>query len=129
MLANGQPKDAADVIEHVLRTTSSRPWGLSEFLRLQAATERAAGNDDLAMNTLIRSAQLAKQSRSIAWALRSTLDLAQLLKDRGDFSSARSLLKPIYDQFAEGQATGDLRAASELLSNLHEIGEGISEAL
>lgn len=129
MLANGQPKDAADVIEHVLRTTSSRPWGLSEFLRLQAATERAAGNDDLAMNTLIRSAQLAKQSRSIAWALRSTLDLAQLLKDRGDFSSARSLLKPIYDQFAEGQATGDLRAASELLSNLHEVGEEISEAL
>ena len=44
--------------------------------------------------------------------------LAQLLRDRGDHTGARQLLKPICDWFSEGAGMPDLVAARTLLGGL-----------
>jgi predicted ATPase len=46
------------------------------------------------------------------------MSLARLLGDQGGSADATALLRPVYDRFAEGFATADLRAAKALLGNL-----------
>ena len=52
-------------------------------------------------------------SRSMS--LRCAIDMARLLKTRGNQDAARSVLGPVYAQFTEGHATKDLIAARELI--------------
>lgn len=117
MLANGQAGDAAEVVRHVF-DHSPEPWGRSEFLRLQAATERAMGNDGHAGELLAAAVEQAEASGSIAWSLRSVRDLAALLANRGETQSARALLAPICQRFADESNTGDLHDARKLLARL-----------
>jgi Tfp pilus assembly protein FimV len=50
--------------------------------------------------------------------LRTATDLAAMLSERGRPESARTLLKPVFEQFVEGFDTTDLAAARSLLSTL-----------
>ena len=50
--------------------------------------------------------------------LRTAVDLARLLADRGQRKGARSLLQPVIEQFVEGSDTADLKAAERLLATL-----------
>ena len=54
----------------------------------------------------------------VAWELRTATDLAAMLSERGRPESARTLLKPVFEQFVEGFDTADLAAARSLLSTL-----------
>lgn len=117
MLANGQPGDAAEVVRHVF-ATSSEPWGRCELLRLRAATERAAGRDRSARETLVEALRAAEESGSLAWELRSAHDLAALLRDSGEAPEARRVLAPVYRRFPDDFETRDLRNVRRLLSEL-----------
>jgi hypothetical protein len=52
------------------------------------------------------------------WELRTAVDLAALLVDRGRSDGARALLRPVFEHFAAGSDTADLRAAERLLATL-----------
>jgi predicted ATPase len=50
--------------------------------------------------------------------LRTAIDLAGLLADQGRREGSRALLRPVFEQFAEGLDTADLKAAERLLATL-----------
>jgi predicted ATPase len=53
-----------------------------------------------------------------AWELRAAIDLAGLMADRGAIDEAHELLRPVFEDFAEGLGTTDLRDAERLLAKL-----------
>jgi predicted ATPase/DNA-binding winged helix-turn-helix (wHTH) protein len=75
-------------------------------------------NIDLAEMNLMQSLELSRRQCTRAWELRAATDLAALFAGRGQSERGRALLKPVFQQFAEGFDTTDLRAAERLLSGL-----------
>jgi predicted ATPase len=61
---------------------------------------------------------LVTSERLLTWELRTAVDLATLLADQGRRENGRALLQPVFEQFAEGWDTADLKAAGRALSNL-----------
>jgi predicted ATPase len=66
----------------------------------------------------LKSLKLSRGQGARAWELRTAIDLAAMLSERGRPESARTLLKPVFEQFVEGFDTADLAAAESLLSTL-----------
>ena len=64
----------------------------------------------------MQSLEMSRRQAARAWELRTAVDLAALLADRGRAASARALLQPVFGQFAEGADTADLQAAKRLLA-------------
>jgi predicted ATPase len=62
---------------------------------------------------------LARAQQAKAWELRAATRLARLCEDRPD--EARGLLGPIYESFANGFETTDLKAARLLLDDLDRM--------
>jgi predicted ATPase/DNA-binding winged helix-turn-helix (wHTH) protein len=65
-----------------------------------------------------QSLELSRRQSARAWELRTVTDLATLYADQGQSERGRALLQPVFEQFAEGFDTADLRAAKSLLSTL-----------
>jgi class 3 adenylate cyclase/predicted ATPase len=61
---------------------------------------------------------IARTQRARMWELRAATSLARLWQDQGKNAEARDLLAPVYDWFAEGFDTADLRDAQALLGLL-----------
>jgi predicted ATPase/DNA-binding winged helix-turn-helix (wHTH) protein len=91
-----------------------------ELLRLKGSVLRAmqplAGEN--AEECFMQSLELSRGQGARAWELRTAIDLAAMLSERGRPESARTLLKPVFEQFVEGFDTADLAAARSLLSTL-----------
>jgi len=117
MLGIGQAEDAAQIVDFIFQVGPQR-WILPEFLRLRAATERLFGRRDAAKATLQESLRAADEVGILPWKLRSAYDLAILLKDEGAPTKARQLLTPVYHQFTDKFASGDLKASRTLLAQL-----------
>ena len=67
---------------------------------------------------LLQAIDMAKTQRAVAWELRAATTLARLQSGQGRHDDARAVLKAAHQQFTQGFATADLRAASRLLSEL-----------
>jgi predicted ATPase/DNA-binding winged helix-turn-helix (wHTH) protein len=67
---------------------------------------------------LRQSLELSRRQGALAWELRAAVDLAKLLSVQGRSESARALLQPVYEQFAEGSDTADRKAAARVLETL-----------
>jgi predicted ATPase len=65
-----------------------------------------------------QSLELSRRQGARAWELRTATDLATLFAGQGRPEHGRALLQPVFEQFAEGFDTADLRAAKSLLSTL-----------
>jgi predicted ATPase/DNA-binding winged helix-turn-helix (wHTH) protein len=91
-----------------------------ELLRVKGSVLRAMPQpaDEDAENCFMQSLELGRQQGARAWQLRTAIDLAAMLSDRGRPESARTLLKPVFEQFVEGSDTADLKAAERLLATL-----------
>ena len=50
----------------------------------------------------MRSLELSHRQGARAWELRTAIDLAALLAVRGQRRDARTLLRPVFDEFVEG---------------------------
>jgi hypothetical protein len=66
----------------------------------------------------VQSLELSRRQAARAWELRTAIDLAALLADRGQSESGRLLLQPVFEQFDEGTDTADVRAAERQLATL-----------
>ncbi len=91
----------------------------AELHRLKGELLLAESNDHLAAEGCFRRAvETARQQRSRAWELRSTVSLARLWHRSGRSHEAFMALTAIHGSFSEGYATPDLADASALLKEL-----------
>jgi predicted ATPase/DNA-binding winged helix-turn-helix (wHTH) protein len=93
---------------------------LPELLRLKAglllSTPQPSPGD--AEMYFMRSLEVSRRQGARAWELRAATDWAALFISQGKFESARTLLRPVFEQFEEGFDTADLKAAEQLLATL-----------
>ena len=73
---------------------------------------------DAAESCLMRSLELGRAQGARAWELRTAVDLASLLRSRGEAERARMLLRPVLEGFVEGLDTSDVRTATRLMATL-----------
>jgi predicted ATPase/DNA-binding winged helix-turn-helix (wHTH) protein len=73
---------------------------------------------DDAETHFMQSLELSRRQGARAWELRTAVDLARLLAAQRHPAHARALLQPVFEQFAEGSDTADLKAAERVLATL-----------
>ena len=99
--------------------SGSSGWCAPEVLRVAAELElRRTSAHEVAEAWFLQAIELAHAQQALAWELRAVISLARLLGRTDRKSEARSYLEPVYEQFAEGHHTSDLRAAADLLDSL-----------
>lgn len=67
---------------------------------------------------LNQSLDWSRRQGARSWELRTAVDLAALWADQGQWDRARTMLQPLFESFAEGFDTADLKAAERLLATL-----------
>jgi predicted ATPase len=93
-------------------------WFEAEIHRLRGEVLRD-GRDHASAAACFRTAiDIARHQNAKLWELRSSVSLAQMLRDQGKRMEVRDLLAPVYDWFTEGFDTPDLKEAVKLLSEL-----------
>jgi predicted ATPase len=73
---------------------------------------------DEAETCFVQSLEWSRRQGALGWELRTAVDLAALWSRQGQSERARSLLRPVFEQFVEGRDTADLKAAQRLLATL-----------
>jgi len=118
-LLHGRLDEAREALERafaIIAATGERFW--------EPELHRQRGN--LALRThgeepephYLRALAISREQRARSHELRAATDLARLWADRDRREEARGLLSEIYEGFAEGLETADLRAARGLLAEL-----------
>lgn len=97
-------------------------WMHPELLRVKGdlLVIRGGPRDHVDAETCFREA-MAEASRqgALAWEMRAATSLARLSAAAGQPDVARQMLQSVYDRFAEGFETADLRSARSLLETLN----------
>jgi predicted ATPase/DNA-binding winged helix-turn-helix (wHTH) protein len=117
MLAIDQPDDAADALAYI-HVLGAQRWNMPELLRIEVAIDKARGIEGDHEIKLRKSLQLADEISCHAWRLRSGIDLACHLIEKGARLEARQVLHPIYDFFTDGFDTEEVIRAGHLLQDL-----------
>jgi tetratricopeptide (TPR) repeat protein len=107
-----------ECLEQIERPGWQERSHLAEVLRLKGWMMMRQGRGEEAETAMRASIDWARQQKAKSWELRSSTTLAQLLLARGQRYAARELLTPIYNWFAEGFDTHDLKAARKVLESL-----------
>jgi class 3 adenylate cyclase/predicted ATPase len=118
---NGQPDAGLNSIHEALaaventgeRFYEARVHELNGTLLLQ---RHGVDAKDEAEACLLKALSVARQQDAKSWELSAASSLARLWCQQGKRRDARNLLQPVYDWFAEGFDTGDLRDAKALLN-------------
>jgi predicted ATPase/DNA-binding winged helix-turn-helix (wHTH) protein len=117
MLECGHLEAAATLADCVLETPQNL-WIVPELHRIRGGSARGLGDLEAAEATLRTSLEIVNGIEIPAFKLRTVIDLASLLHEKGKSSEARSLLEPLYAEFTDGFDTVDLRKARQLLDRL-----------
>jgi predicted ATPase len=105
-----------DVLERCERYEER--WCIAELLRVKGQIElqgHSAAASSTAEGYFLQSIAWARRQGALSWELRAAMSLARLRHQQNRTTEARELLAPVYDRFAEGFETADLRAANALL--------------
>jgi predicted ATPase len=94
-------------------------WFEAEIHRLRGEVLRDSGDHASAEACLRTAIDIARRQNAKLWELRSSVSLAQMLRDQGEQTEARDLLAPVYDWFSEGFDAADLFEAKALLDALN----------
>jgi predicted ATPase len=119
----GQAADGLSRIDDALDRagrTEAR-WIETELHRIRGELLLIHSTPDLpeAETCFRRALAIAHDQSGRLWELRAAMSLAQLWRDQGKLSEARSLLAPVYNRFAKSFDMPDLRQAKRLLATLH----------
>ncbi len=100
-----------------LAEETDQHWWDARLLRLRGelVLETEPGREGEAETDFKRGARIARDQGDRLSELRCATSLARLLGERGDLGAAESLVRPIYEGLAEGQATRAAREAADLL--------------
>ena len=96
-------------------------WLIAELLRIKGELARMPGTEEAfvdAEDQFRQALELSRQQGALSWELRAATSLARLWRDQGRSKDAHALLTPVYDRFAEGFATADLKAAKSLIEEM-----------
>jgi DNA-binding SARP family transcriptional activator len=118
--------EAVDTALALVALTDARP-NEAELYRLRGELFMARGDEAGAVRAegcLWQAIKLARAGEQKYWELRATTRLARLWRQRGRGAEAFELLGDIYDWFAEGLETAELRAAKALLEELSPVSVG-----
>jgi predicted ATPase/DNA-binding winged helix-turn-helix (wHTH) protein len=119
----GQIADGLTAIEEAIvrsERTEER-WATAEMLRIKGdllLLQDAPGAAAAAEGYFRQAVDLACRQGALSWELRAATNLARLLSDQARSADATACLRPVCDQFTEGFATADLKAAKALLDDL-----------
>jgi predicted ATPase/DNA-binding winged helix-turn-helix (wHTH) protein len=122
LVATGDVAEGITLIDETIRVAERTDalGYMPEFLRIKGKALLAGSrpNRDEAEIYFMRSLALSRRQAARAWELRTAIDLAALLALQGRPEQARTLLRPVLEQFAEGLDTADAKAAEGLLATL-----------
>jgi predicted ATPase/DNA-binding winged helix-turn-helix (wHTH) protein len=93
-------------------------WYLPELLRIKGEVllgQAADQSTSAAEDCFKQAGEMARQQGALFWELRIALSLARLRVTQSREDEARGILLAVYEQFTEGFATKDLRAARAML--------------
>ena len=100
---------------------SEEDWCMPELLRFKGnliRLQRNRGAAKAAEAHFRQSIDVANGQGALAWELRSSISLSELLIEQRRNAEARQVLAPVYARFTEGFATADLVSAEMILSSL-----------
>jgi ATP/maltotriose-dependent transcriptional regulator MalT len=124
LVAIEQPDEAMMLADETIRLLDANGdiFYLPEALRVRGgiALTGPRPDPDEAEALFRRSLDLSRRQGARAWELRTAIDLSALLAARGWSDRARTLLQPVFEQFAEGLDTADPQAAARLLGTLEQ---------
>lgn len=122
LAAIGQIAEGAALVDETIQRVEANgdDLYLPELLRVKGGLllSTSSANADEAERTFVRSIELSRRQGARSWELRTAIDLAGLLADQGRREGSRALLRPVFEQFAEGLDTADLKAAERRLATL-----------
>jgi predicted ATPase len=95
-------------------------WFEAEIYRMSGEIEIKSPNIDGANPEVYfaRALSVARAQQAKSFELRAGMSMARLWSEQGKRAEARNLLAPLYDCFAEGFDTLDLKEAQVLLDEL-----------
>ena len=112
LAATGQLAEGLTLIDRTIQLVESNGdfVYMPELLRVQGdlLLSGPQPREDEAEICLMRSLEFSRRYQARAWELRAATDLAVLRTAEGRSDSARALLQPVLEQFAEGFDTADL---------------------
>jgi len=122
LAAIGRFAEGMALLDESIRSTEANGdlCYMPELLRVKGGLLLSAPQprgDDAEM-CFMRSLELSRRQSARAWELRAAVDLAALLAVRGREETARTLLRPVFDEFVEGLDSADVTAAERLLAAL-----------
>jgi predicted ATPase len=116
----GRPDEADAAINDAMSCGEpTRPhFYLPEIMRIKGELLACGPHSSGAETWFSRSLKLARKQSALAWELRTATSLARLWAHQDRGGEATRVLRPVYDRFAEGFDTLDLRTAKRLLDEL-----------
>ena len=125
LIRSGQTEEAVFIIEGEMARIQKGEvtFDSPELLRVRATVQLAMGsaNAALAEESLLASVEQARRHGSLAWELRSAIDLARVWIGQGRTVDAAALLGGLLARFSEGFGTADLKSASLLMDHLARL--------
>ena len=121
LTAAGQFGEATTLLEDTMRhvITNGDTCYMPELLRVKAALLRSTPTlpADEAETCLRKSLEFSRNQGARSWELRTAIDLATLLAEKGYRQRGTETLQQTFDQFTEGFDTIDLKAAKRQLES------------
>jgi predicted ATPase len=118
----GRPNAGLAIVDEQLATVeqTGQLWFLAELHRTRGEMQlRCRPRDTAAAETdFKRAIDVARGQAAKLFELQAAVSLARLYREQGKRAEARELLSPIYNWFAEGFDTPDLKDARALLDEL-----------
>jgi predicted ATPase len=115
----GRPDEADAAIDKAMaRCEQSSHFHFPEMMRIKGELLASGPQSPEAEDWFSRSLDLARGQSALAWELRTATSLAHLQTCQGRYEEAQRVLRSVYDRFAEGFDTPDLKAAKRLLDEL-----------
>lgn len=122
LAAIGRFDEALALVDETMRLieTNGDLFYMPEALRVKGSVllKMPQPRAEEAETCLTQSLNWSRRQGARAWELRTAVDLAGLSIARRRPKDARTLLKPVLDQFTEGRDTADVKAAEQLLATL-----------
>ena len=116
---DGNVPQALETIEKALQMNPAELSWRPEAIRIRGELRLSLHQAEAAERDFREAVALARQIGGSAWELRSAMNLARMLRLRGDIGEARSILETLYSRFTEGFDTADLKDAKALLDELN----------
>ena len=113
----GKIEEGATRLDHALQLVerTGERWCAAELDRQRGQLLLRQGHPEAAEELYRKALGVAREQEAKLWELRAAASLARLWRDQGRRAAARDLVAPVYDWFAEGFGTPDLKEAKALL--------------